>query len=82
MRVGSFQSSRLLFDDRNLQPAENVLPIVRREVVERHGDEFVGLVNSVTRRLTTGDLRRLNAQMNEGATPLDAAVGWLDEHGF
>jgi osmoprotectant transport system substrate-binding protein len=73
---------RLLFDDRDLQPAENVLPIVRREVVERHGKRFVRLVNSVTHKLTTDALRRLNEQMNEGAMPSAAATEWLDGHGF
>ncbi|MGH2525921.1 MAG: glycine betaine ABC transporter substrate-binding protein, partial [Actinomycetota bacterium] len=31
----------LLEDDRGLQPAENVTPVVRDEVIERHGDRFV-----------------------------------------
>jgi osmoprotectant transport system substrate-binding protein len=72
----------LLYDDLGLQPAENVTPVVRAEVVEAHGDRFVRLVDSVSALLTTGDLRDLNARMAEGETPKDVAAAWLAEHGL
>jgi osmoprotectant transport system substrate-binding protein len=72
----------LLFDDLGLQPAENVTPVVRQEVVEAHGDAFVRLVDSVSALLMTGDLRELNARMAEGETPKDVAAAWLAEHGL
>jgi osmoprotectant transport system substrate-binding protein len=72
----------LLEDDRMLQPAENVTPVVRREVVERLGDQFVRLVNAVSKELTTEELRGLNARVSiEGAPPRDVAEGWLGDHG-
>ena len=49
-----------LADDRGLQPAENVTPLVRRSVVERSGAPLVEVVDSVSRRLTTDSLRALN----------------------
>jgi osmoprotectant transport system substrate-binding protein len=71
----------LLEDDRSLQPAENVTPVVRAEVVDRFGDEFVGLVNAVSAELTTDDLRDLNASVSiEGERAKDVAAGWLADH--
>jgi osmoprotectant transport system substrate-binding protein len=72
----------LLYDDLGLQPAENVTPVVREEVVQEHGDAFVRLVDSVSAFLTTGDLRGLNARMTEGETPREVAAAWLAEHGL
>jgi osmoprotectant transport system substrate-binding protein len=72
----------LLYDDLGLQPAENVTPVVRPEVLEAHGDAFVGLVDSVSALLTTEDLRDLNARVAEGETPREVAAAWLAEHGL
>jgi osmoprotectant transport system substrate-binding protein len=73
----------LLEDDRGLQPAENVTPVVRDEVIERHGDRFVGVVDAVSRLITTAELRALNASVAlEGASPERVAAAWLAEHGL
>jgi osmoprotectant transport system substrate-binding protein len=72
----------LLYDDLGLQPAENVTPVVRAEVVESHGDRFVRLVDSVSASLTTGDLRDLNVRVAEGESARDVAAAWLAEHGL
>jgi osmoprotectant transport system substrate-binding protein len=72
----------LLYDDLGLQPAENVTPVVRDEVVDAHGDAFVRLLDSVSALLTTGDLRDLNARVAEGETTRDVAAAWLAEHGL
>lgn len=73
----------LLEDDRGLQPAENVTPVVRDEVIERHGDRLVGVVDSVSRLITTAELRVLNAHVTlEGASPERVAAAWLAEHGL
>jgi osmoprotectant transport system substrate-binding protein len=67
----------LLDDDRHLQPAENVTPIVRREVVTRYGQDFVRVVDSVSETLTTAALRSMNQRVSGGATPHDAAAEFL-----
>ncbi|HYZ13339.1 MAG TPA: ABC transporter substrate-binding protein [Actinomycetota bacterium] len=73
----------LLEDDRGLQPAENVTPVVRDEVIERHGDRFVGVVDAVSRLITTAELRALNASVAlEDASPERVAATWLAEHGL
>ena len=72
----------VLDDDRNLQPAENVTPVVRYEVVERWGDPFVEAVDAVSRRLTTAELQALNAQVAAGEPRDEVAAGWLRREGL
>ena len=67
----------LLKDDQGLQPAENVTPIVREEVVERFGPTFVTVVDSVSALLTTHALRSMNSQVATVQTPREAASGFL-----
>ena len=66
-----------LADDRNLQPADNVVPVVRRQVLDAYGPPLVRLVNAVSARLTTAELTRLNLQVAEGRPPAEVAAGWL-----
>jgi len=72
----------VLDDDRRLQPAENVVPLVRAEIVERWGDDLVRLVDGVSARLTTEVLRALNAQVAAGDSPAAVAERWLDGEGL
>jgi osmoprotectant transport system substrate-binding protein len=72
----------LLRDDRRLQPAENVTPLVRRDAVERFGTEMVDLLDAVSAELTTTQLRALNARVRAGTAPGTAAAQWLRDHGF
>jgi osmoprotectant transport system substrate-binding protein len=70
----------VLEDDRGLQPAENIVPVVRRDVVNAYGGEFVGLVNSITNRLSTTVLQQLNGGVDiGGADPAAVAEKWLVE---
>jgi osmoprotectant transport system substrate-binding protein len=70
-----------LADDRALQPAESVTPIVHESVVRRFGDRAVDAVNRVSAALTTADLRALNAQVAAGFPPAEVAAGWLRKVG-
>jgi osmoprotectant transport system substrate-binding protein len=72
----------LLRDDRHLQPKENVVPVLRREVIDQHGAEVVDLIDSVSRKLTTVVLRSLNRQVALGEAPYDVAAGWLRTEGL
>lgn len=66
-----------LVDDRELQPAENVTPLVRTEVVERWGQDLVSVVDSVSARLTDAELRSLNGQLGAGTEIATVAERWL-----
>jgi osmoprotectant transport system substrate-binding protein len=69
-----------LEDDRRLQPAENVVPVLRREVLDAYGPALVLLCNAVSAQLTTPELTRLNLQVAEGQPAAEAASAWLRAH--
>jgi osmoprotectant transport system substrate-binding protein len=72
----------LLKDDRRLQPAENIAPIVRSDVVERYGRRVVTALDSVSAQLTTAELSDLNAAVDlDGRTPDDVAREWFETRG-
>ena len=67
----------LLEDDLDLQPAENVTPVIRTGVLDRFGPPLADTVNAVSALLSTGELRTLNAEVARGATPQQIASRWL-----
>ena len=66
-----------LLDDRRLQPPENVVPMLRRDSLERWGPELVAALDGLSDRLTTLDLRWLNGLVADGAAVEDVARDWL-----
>jgi osmoprotectant transport system substrate-binding protein len=73
----------VLKDDRNLQPPEHLVPVVRAEISETYGADFTRLVDSVTERLSTPALRQLNGEVEiEGEPPTEAAREWVEEEGL
>jgi osmoprotectant transport system substrate-binding protein len=73
----------VLADDRRLQPAENITPLVRRDVIARDGPGVVAVLNTVSALLDTGALRALDAQVElAGQDPRLVADGWLRTHGL
>ncbi|MPY95017.1 MAG: hypothetical protein GEV08_18750 [Acidimicrobiia bacterium] len=66
-----------LEDDAGLQPAENVTPLVRAEVVERFGPDLVAALDAVSGALDTDQLREMNARVAAGASPEAVAATWL-----
>jgi osmoprotectant transport system substrate-binding protein len=72
-----------LADDRGLQPAENVVPLVRRDAVTRYGPRLLAVLNTVSARLTTGSLRALDARVElRGQDPHLVADSWLRTQGL
>ncbi len=69
----------LLRDDQGLQPRENIVPLVRQQIIDEYGQSFADAVDSVTSRLTTADLVDLNRRVEiAGMTPSEVASDWLD----
>ena len=69
-----------LDDDRGLQPAENIVPFVRTDLLTTMGADrarFVGLANDLSSRLTTDELQHLNASVGVGRSPASVARAWL-----
>jgi osmoprotectant transport system substrate-binding protein len=68
----------VLTDDHGLQPAESIVPLVRRSVVVRDGSRLLAVLNTVSARLTTSSLRALDAQVQlRGENPRLVAESWL-----
>lgn len=72
----------VLTDDRNLQPAENIVPVVRADVLRGQGEMSEPLAE-LSSRLTTETLRQLNSRVDDaGLTPERAALEWLEQEGL
>jgi osmoprotectant transport system substrate-binding protein len=73
----------VLADDRGLQPAENVTPLIRRDAVARYGGGLVAVLNKVSAHLDTGSLRAMDALVQLGGqAPRRVAATWLRMHGL
>ena len=73
----------VLADNRGLQPAENITPLVRRDVIARYGTRLLAVLNSVSALLDTGTLRALDARVELARqNPRQVAGGWLRAHGL
>jgi len=73
----------ILADDRGLQPAENITPLMRKDVIVRYGPRLVALLNRISALLDTGTLRALDAQVElDGQGPRSVAKAWLRAHGL
>lgn len=71
-----------LADDGAMQPAENVLPVVRIDALERWGPDLADSLNRLSARLTTRDLRALNRRVADGEPLDEVARGWLATNGL
>jgi osmoprotectant transport system substrate-binding protein len=70
----------VLEDDRNLQNADNVVPIIRTGALT---DQARQVLNRVSAALTTDDLVQLNKRADvDKEDPEVLAKDWLKEHGF
>jgi osmoprotectant transport system substrate-binding protein len=72
----------LLIDDRGLQPAENVTPLVRMDALRRFGAPAVDALEAVSSALTTDDLRAMTARVLSGSAPAEVAKDWLVQNGL
>jgi osmoprotectant transport system substrate-binding protein len=71
----------VLADDRGLQPAENITPVVRRDAITRYGPHLLALLNKVSALLDTRTLRALDARVElAGQDPRLVAANWLRAH--
>jgi osmoprotectant transport system substrate-binding protein len=73
----------VLADDRGLQPAENVVPVLWRATVSRYGPALLDALNAVSARLSTAVLASLDAQVQlDGRAPQAVAAAWLRTGGL
>jgi osmoprotectant transport system substrate-binding protein len=67
----------VLVDDKALQPPENVVPLVRADVLRERGSVVPAALDEVSASLTTTDLRNLNQRVEGGEAIQDVAASWL-----
>lgn len=73
----------LLEDDMSLQPAENIVPVLRQEIVDAYGQDLVDLLDEVSAQITTAELSELNKRYGIDAEDADTlASEWLAANGF
>jgi osmoprotectant transport system substrate-binding protein len=73
----------LLSDDRHLQPAENVVPVITGRAMARYGSRLAGAVNTVSAQLTSQALLFMGWRVEvTGASVMTEARGWLERHGI
>ncbi|WP_175408325.1 ABC transporter substrate-binding protein [Streptomyces sp. TRM64462] len=71
----------LLEDDKKLQNADNVLPVVNAE--DAGSPQIAAALDKVTKALTTADLVELNRKVDaERAKPADVAKAYLEDKGL
>jgi osmoprotectant transport system substrate-binding protein len=70
----------VLDDDKHLQQADNIVPLIRNAV---NNSEVTQLLNSIDAKLNTKDLTALNKRADvDKEDPADVAASWLKDHGF
>jgi osmoprotectant transport system substrate-binding protein len=71
----------LLEDDKVLQPAQNVVPVLRKEIADAYGDDLRARMDAVSEVLTTQELILLNKAVGaDGEDPETVATDWLAEN--
>ena len=69
-----------LEDDKGLQPAENIVPVIREDVLT---DEIAEVLDSVSAKLTTEEMTELNRRVDvDKEDPETVAQEWLADNGF
>jgi osmoprotectant transport system substrate-binding protein len=73
----------LLSDDRHLQPAENIVPVITSRALARYGKRLAGPVDTVSARLTSRALLFMDWRVEvAGAGVMAEARAWLERHGI
>ena len=73
----------VLTDNRGLQSAENIVPVLRRATADRYGAGLVAALDAVSARLSTAVLMALDAQVElNGQDPRTVAERWLRDQGL
>ena len=73
----------LLDDDKHLQLADNIAPVVRNALLQKDDGTIKRLLNSISARLTQGELNDMNKQVAvDKADSKVVAAAWLKKQGL
>jgi osmoprotectant transport system substrate-binding protein len=76
------ESLVVLDEPEGMIPPENIVPVLRTDVIDAYGDDLVALLDAVSAELTTEVMISLNEQAGEGIDPAQIAADWLAEAGL
>jgi len=73
----------LLEDDKKLQRADNIAPVVRNDVLAKDNGDLKKLLNSMSAKLSQAELGDLNKQVSiDKKDSKDVAAAWLKKQGL
>lgn len=72
----------VLEDDEGINPPENIVPVLRDEILDAYGDDLRARIDEVSGMLTVEDLQAMNQQASEGLAPDEIAAEWLADNGL
>jgi osmoprotectant transport system substrate-binding protein len=73
----------LLDDDKHLQLADNIAPVVRKDLVSKDDGTLKRLLNSISAKLTQAELNDMNKQVAvDKKDSKDVAAAWLKKQGL
>jgi osmoprotectant transport system substrate-binding protein len=73
----------LLDDDKKLQLADNIAPVVRKDLLSKDDGTITRLLNSISAKLTQGELNDMNKQVAvDKADSKVVAAAWLKKQGL
>ena len=71
----------LLEDDKGLQPAENLTPVIRQDILDAYDDDLVNALNEISAELTTEELTEMNKLIGiDGEDPEQVAADWISDN--
>ena len=73
----------LLDDDKRSQPADNMAPVVRKDLLDSAPADFADTLNAISAKLTTDELTALGVEINNNhKTEAEVAKKWLTDNGL
>lgn len=73
----------LLDDDKRSQPADNMAPVVRKDLLDSAPADFADTLNAISAKLTTDELTALGVDINNNhKTEAEVAKKWLTDNGL
>jgi len=73
----------VLEDDKDLLPADNIVPVLRQDLADEYGDALADAINTLSALITTEDLIGWNVSTDiDKDEPADVAAAWLEDKGL
>lgn len=72
-----------LVDDKGLLSADNIVPVLRKDLADEYGDALADAINELSAMITTEDLIAWNVSTDiDKEEPSDVATAWLEAKGL